>query len=407
MPDADTRGTPLLMLVGVTALGPLALNIFLPSMPRMEAVFDTSYGVIHLTLSLYLAALACSQLVYGPLSDRFGRRPVLLSGLALYIAGALICLAAGSVTMLIVGRVVQAVGGCAGLVIGRAMVRDQFGRDEAASKIATITMVMVLAPMVAPLIGGQLDIMAGWRSVFGFVLAVGVLVAGLAFVFVRETIRVRQPFVSPTGLVPVYARLLGNRAYRGYAFQTMFTAATFYTFVGGAPYLLQTVMGLNPMGYAFWFIGAAACYMAGNFTSARLARAWGVDRLIALGTAILVLGALAHVAFALAGVLTPLAFMVPMYVMTYANGLCIPTGTAASISVDPTRAGAASGLSGFLQMGFGALASFVVGHLLQDDQWPFVVMLVICSLLATAAHWYGQRGAKVAERIDEAPTIAE
>jgi len=407
MPDTDKRGTPLLMLVGVTALGPLALNIFLPSMPRMEAVFDTSYGVIQLTLSLYLAALACSQLVYGPLSDRFGRRPVLLSGLCLYVAGSLICLTAGSVGVLIAGRVVQAVGGCAGLVIGRAMVRDQYGRDESASKIATITMVMVLAPMVAPLLGGQLDVMAGWRAVFGFVLVVGLLVAGVAFVFVRETIRVRQPFVSPIGLVPVYARLLGSRAYRGYALQTMFTAATFYTFVGGAPYLMQTVMGLNPMGYAVWFIGAAFCYMAGNFTSAKLAQAWGVDRLIALGTVILLLGAAAHVAVALADALTPLSFMVPMYVMSYANGLCIPTGTAASISVDPMRAGAASGLSGFLQMGFGALASFVVGHLLRDDQWPFVFMLVICSILATVSHWYGQRGAKVAERIDDVRTIAE
>src|SRR5690606_20851902 len=172
-PGVAQRRPSLAILIAVTALGPMALNIFIPAMPGMTAVFGVDYGTIQLTLTLYLVGLAVAQLFMGPLSDRFGRRPVLLGGIGLFLAGSLAAALAPSIEALIVARIVQAVGGCAGIVLGRAIVRDTHSREASASMIGYITMVMVVAPMLAPLIGGYLDSWFGWRATFITVLAVG------------------------------------------------------------------------------------------------------------------------------------------------------------------------------------------------------------------------------------------
>ena len=159
MPDKP----PLLILVLATAVGPMAINIFLPSMPRLEVDLSTSYAMVQLTLSLYLVGLAVAQLAYGPLSDRYGRRPLMITGVCIFLVGTVICIVAPSITILIIGRVLQAIGGCAGVVLGRAIVRDMYDRDKSASMLAYITMSMVVAPMLSPTIGGLIDEYYGWR----------------------------------------------------------------------------------------------------------------------------------------------------------------------------------------------------------------------------------------------------
>ena len=223
------------MLVAVSATGPLALNIFMPSMPGLPAVFDTDYGTVQLTLGLYLVGLAVGQLAYGPLSDRFGRRPLLLGGLGLYLGGTLLSCLAVSIEMLIVGRIIQAVGGCAGLVLGRAIVRDMFDRERSASVISYITAAMVMAPMVAPLIGGYLDDWVGWRATFVFVGAFGLVVTLFAVLLLHESNRSPVPLPGLYGFVASDGELLRSPVFRGYAIVTTLAGAGFFAFLGGAP----------------------------------------------------------------------------------------------------------------------------------------------------------------------------
>jgi DHA1 family bicyclomycin/chloramphenicol resistance-like MFS transporter len=203
------------ILVAVTATGPLALNILMPSMPGLPAVFGTDYATVQLTLSLYLIGLAGAQLIYGPLSDRYGRRPVLLAGLGVFLLGTLTGALAASISMVIAGRVLQAVGGCAGMVLGRAIVRDLYERDRAASVIAYVTMAMVVAPMLAPLFGGFLDDWLGWRATFWFVAVYGSVVVVFCFLLLGETHRTRLPFPGPAGMLSSYLRLLRSPLFLG------------------------------------------------------------------------------------------------------------------------------------------------------------------------------------------------
>lgn len=381
---------PLAILVAVTALGPLALNIIMPSMPGLQTVFHADYGTVQLTLSLYLVGFAVSQLVYGPLSDRFGRRPVLLCGLALFVAANLLCLAAPTIEVLIAGRLLQAVGGCAGMVLSRAIIRDMHSRERSATVIAYLTMAMVVAPMLAPLLGGYLDEWFGWWASFLFTAAAGAVVLAIA---VGRLVETRHPSAAPGGAAGVIAgfrRLLTMPVFAGYAVQTGMTSAGFFAFLGGAPFVIVEIMHRPKSEYGLYFVLSAVGYMAGNFATGRLSARVGIDRLIGTGACLSLAASSLMVALALAGVVTPMALFGPMTLFALGNGLSIPSGLAGVVSVDPHLAGTASGCAGFLQMGLGAVASSVVGHLVatSDNQLPLAAAMALTSALAVMA-WLG------------------
>lgn len=380
--SAPPQRPPIAILVAVTAIGPLALNILMPSMPGLPAVFDTDYATVQLTLSLYLVAIAGAQLVYGPLSDRYGRRPVLLAGLVLFLFGTLVCALADSIATVLVGRVLQAVGGCAGMVLGRAIVRDLYERDRAASVLAYVTMAMVVAPMLAPLIGGFLDDWLGWRANFWFVAGYGAIVVVAAYLVLGETNRARLPLPGVEGLITSYARLLRSPLFRGYAFGVSFSSAGFFAFLGGAPYVMIEVMGRPASEYGLYFMMGAAGYMTGNFISGRASTRVGIDRMFVIGVGLTLAGSLVMLGLALAGVLTPLALFGPMVISAIGNGLSLPNGVAGALSVDPRIIGASSSLSGFLQMSVGAAASMLVGHLVSDSQLPLALVMTGSAILA-------------------------
>ena len=371
------------MLVAVSAVGPLALNIFMPSMPALPGVFDTDYGTVQLTLGLYLVGLATGQLAYGPLSDRFGRRPLLLGGLGLFLLGTALSYLAISIEMLIVGRVIQAVGGCSGLVLSRAIVRDLFDRERSASVISYITAAMVMAPMVAPLIGGYLDDWLGWRSSFLFVGSFGLIVTVFAVLLLHESNHNRQPLPGIRGMATSYGILLGSPVYRGYALLTTFASAGFFAFLGGAPYVVIELMGRPPSEYGWYFALSAIGYMSGNLVSGRITVRVGIDRMIGLGLALNLAGGLTMLLLWAAGHFTPLALFGPMMLSAIGNGFNNPNGNAGAISVDPGRAGAASGLTGFLQMSVGAGASALAGHLIIGSQLPLALIMTAAALIAT------------------------
>ncbi|HET8727376.1 MAG TPA: MFS transporter, partial [Alphaproteobacteria bacterium] len=307
---------------------------------------------------------------------------LLLIGLVLFVIGTLGGYLAISIEQLILARLVQAVGGCGGLVLGRAIVRDIYGRDRSASVIAYMTMAMVVAPMLAPLIGGYLSDWFGWRSTMLFTAAAGAVALACALPLIHETNHDPQPLPGIGGVAASYRSLLVVPAFRSYAFQTACSTAGFFAFLGGGPYLVIEIMDRSPSEYGLYFMMSAAGYMAGNFFSGRNSVRLGIDRMIGIGVTVSAVATIAMLALAGAGIMHPLAVFLPMTVYALGNGMSLPNGLAGAISINPRIAGAASGLSGFLQMGVGALASVLAGILVQQGALPMVAVMAVAAALA-------------------------
>jgi DHA1 family bicyclomycin/chloramphenicol resistance-like MFS transporter len=374
------------ILVAVSAIGPLALNIFVPSMPGLQRAFGVSYGTAQLTLTLYLVGMAVCQLIYGPLSDRWGRRPMLLGGLAVFVVASLAAALAPSISILIVARLLQALGGAAGIVLARAMVRDVFERERAASVISYITMAFVVAPMVAPVVGGLIDRFAGWRSDFWLLAVIGGAVVAVAWFRLPETHHDRQAAHGAVSFAETMVRLFGLARFRSYTATLALTSAVFFAFLGGAPHIMVDVLHRTPMEYGFWFVLVSAGYMAGNFVSGRYTMKIGIDPMMLYGTIITLAGGILCLVAAVFDLLTPATLFVPMALAAVGNGLTIPNGTAGAISVNPRVTGSAAGWAGFAQMACGAAASQVVGSL--QDGYPLAIFwfMAVASILALVSH---------------------
>ena len=394
-PATPARSPHIAILVAITGLGPLALNLFMPSMPGIAQQFAVGYDTVQLSLTLYLVGFAVSHLVFGPLGDRFGRRPVVLGGLVLFVVSSLVCAAAVDIGWLILGRLGQGTGACAGMVLARAIIRDVHGRERSASLIAYVTMAMVVAPMFAPVIGGYLDVWIGWRAGFVFAAGAGLVVLAFAAAGLHETLPRAVALPGLGRALALYGTLLASPAFRGYAAQTAFTSAGFFGFLGGAPHVVIEIMGQSQSTYGVFFMVSAIGYMSGNFAAGRLSMRLGVDRMIIAGITVSAVGLTIMVALALAGEVTPWALFGPMMVFGLGNGLSLPNGLAAAVSVRPDLAGTASGVAGCLQMATGALASLVVGWLVADaaSQLPLAAAMLATSLLAGIAWWRTPRGA--------------
>jgi DHA1 family bicyclomycin/chloramphenicol resistance-like MFS transporter len=377
----------LTLLIAITAVGPLSLNILAPAMPGLIGTLGAGAGTVQLTLSLFLLGMAISQLVLGTLSDRFGRRPVMLAGLALTVVASFAALATTSITGLIVARTCQAFGATAGIVIGRAVVRDLYDRDRAASMIGWVTMAMVVAPMIAPLIGGALDTALGWHAIFAFVGLFAAAILVWASFQLPETRKVATGegfahFLAASG------SLLTDRAFLGYALVAAFNSAMFFTFIGGAPHVVVTIMHRSSAEYGIWFLAISLAYMAGNFAAGRWSAKYGIDVMIRAGVAVTVAGAAVGIIWVLldpAG--GPAVIMTPQMIIGFASGFMLPNALAGAVSVRPQAAGAAAGITGFMQMGLGAATSQLIGHLLDGAQTglplaAIVLVLCACGLVA-------------------------
>jgi DHA1 family bicyclomycin/chloramphenicol resistance-like MFS transporter len=370
------------LLAALTALAPFSLQIFVPSLPAIQAGFGVSPGVAQLALSLSILANAVAALSYGPLSDRFGRRRMVLTGLVIFAVGSVLCTVAPTIGMLILGRIVQAAGAAAGMVIARAIVRDLYERDQAASMIAYLTMAMVVAPTLAPSFGAVILDLAGWRAVFVAVSGVGAVLALAAWQRLRETRAGGAGSGGWSSLLSGTGALLRSRAFIGYVLQSAFAISAFFAFVAGAPYFMIDILGRPATEYGLWFIVVSTTFMAGNFGAARLTRRVGVDRMVLLGSGLVVLGTLLAAGLLLSLPWTSISLFGPMMLVTFGNGLAIPNAQAGAISVDPTLAGTASGLSGFTQMLFAAVVSQAVGMLQNGTPYPMLAFMVGCAVIS-------------------------
>nr|WP_282571966.1 Bcr/CflA family efflux MFS transporter [Roseomonas acroporae] len=348
-------------MVAMTGLSAFTMQILIPSLPTLAVALGVGYGTAQLTLTLYLAGIALGQLLYGPLSDRFGRRPLLLGGLALYAAASLAAALAPAAGWLIAARIAQAVGGCAGQVLGRAMIRDTWPRDRAASVMGYVTMAMTVAPMVSPTLGSLLDARFGWRATMLACLAAGLALLLAVRRHLPETLAAPQPLPGLPGLAGAYAQLGRLAAFRAFAAVTATSTGVFFAFLAGAPRVVVDGLGYGAHAFALGFAGLALTFAFGSFLAGRFSPRFGVLRMLRIGTAITTLSALATLLSVLLLPPSLPALFVPVILMTIGNGLTQPNAIAGAVSVRPQLAGTASGLTGCLQMGFGALVTALVG----------------------------------------------
>jgi MFS transporter, DHA1 family, multidrug resistance protein len=372
----------MMLLAAMSALAPMSLQIFVPALPAIQAHFGVPPGVAQLALSLSILANAVAALSYGPLSDRFGRRPVVLAGLSMFIAGSVLCALAPTIGMLIFGRIVQSGGGAAGMVIARAIVRDLYAREQAASMIAYLTMAMVVAPMLAPSIGALLLDLFEWHAIFIALTGVGLLLTWRAQQRLAETRAGGSGGAGWSDLLSGTRALLRSRAFIAYVLQSTFAIAVFFAFVAGAPYYMIDILHRPATEYGLWFIIVSLGFMAGNFVTARLGRRIGLDRMVLIGSCLVVLGTVSSIALLIGWSWAPIALFGPMMLATFGNGLAIPNAQAGAISVDPLLAGTASGLSGFTQMLVAAVVSQAVGMLQNGTPYPMLGFMVACAAIS-------------------------
>jgi len=376
----------LLLLMAMTAIGPATLNIMVPALPSMVIRLATDTGTAQLTLSLYLLSLATAQLVLGPLSDRFGRRPVVMAGLSLAVVASVAAVFTNSIGALIAARIVQAIGASTGIVIGRAIIRDLFERDRAAAMIGLVTTAMVVAPMVAPMIGGFLDTAFGWEAIFLFLAMFCAVVLTWSVLILPET-RPKSVAQRPAALWQDVRGLLGSAKFLGYVLCGALGSAPFFTFLGGGPHVVVTLMGRSSAEFGLWFAVSSLGYMSGNFSVSRLAQRLGVDAMIMAGIAFEMLGACLTLGLlATVPEAGPAIIFLPQMLISYGNGLLLANAIAGAVSVKPQAAGTAAGITGFTQMAVGAASTQAISILLAGSNsampmaWMMVAIVVAAGL---------------------------
>jgi DHA1 family bicyclomycin/chloramphenicol resistance-like MFS transporter len=381
-PDAGTPWRLIGLLICMTAIGPTTLNILVPALPRLATLFDTDARTVQLAVSLFLIGLATAQLFAGPLSDRIGRRPVALGGLALTALMSLAALGVGHVAGLVAVRIVQAIGAASGIVVARAIVRDLFERDRAAAMLGLVATAMVIAPTFGPLIGGLLETAFGWQAIFLFCAAASLAVLAWGAAILPETRRA-APSASSGGFRTDLAALAGSASFYGYVLCAAFGSGPFFAFLGGGPHAIVTIMGRSPAEFGVWFAVSSVGYMSGNFVTSRLSVRYGIDAMIRHGFTIEAIGA--GCAIVLAGLAPdagPAIVFLPQLVIGFGNGVMLPNAIAGAVSVRPQAAGTASGFLGCVQMTIGAGFVQLGGLVLADADtvMPLALLLTVIVL---------------------------
>jgi DHA1 family bicyclomycin/chloramphenicol resistance-like MFS transporter len=375
------RATPphIVTLVLVAGVPALSLNIFLPSLPSMARHFGVEYHLMQLSVSLYLAMTAFVQLLIGPLADRYGRRPVLLTVTAIFVLATFGTIFAPGFLSFMICRMAQAAI-AVGFVLSRAIVRDMVEQDQAASMIGYVTMGMSVVPMVGPVIGGALDEAFGWQAPFVLLAACGIGLYALIWRDLGET-------GGGTGTTFLdqareYPALFRSQRFWGYCLAAAFASGAFFAYLGGAPFVGSEMFGLDPATLGFYFGAPALGYMAGNFLSGVYTVRVGIDRMMTLGAMVTLAGMLALALVTAAGLSGPGYFFGFTILVGLGNGIMLPSANAGMLSVRPALAASAAGIGGAILIGGGAALSALAGVVLTADSGPMPLILL---MLATAA----------------------
>ena len=389
------RTTPpkIVTLILMAGLSALTMNIFLPSLPGMAVYFGVPYGVMQQSVALYLALSAALQIIIGPISDRYGRRKVLLGSLILFLLATIGTLLAPTAAWFLVLRMAQAVI-ASGMVLSRAVVRDMVADARAASMIGYVTMGMSLVPMLGPVIGGVLDDLYGWKANFALLLILGVATLALVWADLGETATLRR--VSLMDQVRSYPALFASRRFWGYTLAAAFASGCFFAFLGGAPYVGDKIFGLSSTHVGALFALTAIGYAAGNFLAGRYSVRTGMNRMILLGTLVTSFGLVLLALLTLASLSGPTTFFGLTLFMGLGNGICLPNANAGMLSVRPDLAGTASGLGGAILIGGGAALAAVAGMLLGpgSSEMPLILLMLASSIASVIAILFVMRRAR-------------
>jgi len=388
MHSAETGGPPaqtVVVLGGLTMFGPLSLDLYLPALPQLADDLNASASAAQLSITACLVGLAVGQLLAGPLSDRLGRKRPLIIGLVAYLLASIACALAPSVTVLIVLRLIQGLGGAAGIVISRAIARDLYSGSALMIFFSRLLLIAGLAPVLAPILGGQLSLIMSWRGIFGVLAGFGAVLLLAGWFGLKETLPPERRIVGGFGrTVQGYNTLLHDRFFVGCALSSGLAGATMFAYIAGSTFVLQRIYGMSPQGFSFVFGGISLGLVAAAQIGARIALVWPLTRVLGLGLMINLFGATALFVTVIIGL--PMGVLIgALVVMVCAVGLIFPTANALAMADYPDLAGTASSLQGLSQFVFGAVAAPLVGIAGEHTAVPLGIVTTGVSLLATAS----------------------
>jgi MFS transporter, DHA1 family, multidrug resistance protein len=398
-----TSRVMLLLLVVMTGAAPISLYMLVPALPMLATTFGRDISIAQMTVSLYMVGIAFSQITMGPLSDRFGRRPVLLWGLGLMVVASLGCIFAESLPQLIAARFFQALGGASGMVVSRAIIRDLYSRERVSSMISLVIAVMMIAQMLSPLTGGLLETAFGWRAIFYCITAGSLAIAVAIALALPETRRART---EGSGFRGDVRSLLTSRAFIGFVLCQVLASQIIFVFAGGGPYIVVTQMGRTSAEYGAWFATTAFAYLLGNVFCVRFAPRHSLEKLIWFGLALQFVGSLLNLIWSLIGLnQAPIWLFGTQMIVMLANAFVMSNSAAGAISVRPQAAGTASGAMGFLQMGVGSLVSqfgaYLGGHFTTTLPLTSAIFAVSLACASTMIFLVPRRKVVVSEELLE------
>jgi DHA1 family bicyclomycin/chloramphenicol resistance-like MFS transporter len=386
MPSLRQRDrAPFLLLVAMTACGTLGMHIIIPALPATARAMGMSVSTAQLTITLYLIGLAIGQLLYGPVSDRFGRRPVLLAGLGLFTFAGIVTACAPTAGVLIGGRIVQSIGGCAGLVLGRAAVRDGATADRAAGQLALLTLVMSMVPAIAPAIGGYLTAYIHWRASYVLLAAIGGATLLATALMLPETNRTRISGTPISSVFLAYFRLLRSRAFCGYAIGGACSTTAFYAFMSASPFIFENQLHRPTQEVGLYYLVLMGGVALGSFCANRVAGRIPNRTAMRIANALAIAGATLFALADASGWVTVATMVGPVALFMVGAGMASPFALAGSVSVNPQAIGAASGMYGFVQMGYGMLCTLIVEVWSPGAIYPVATVLLVSALVGQVA----------------------
>lgn len=383
-PTSDGIGVRIVLGV-LMAFGALSTDLYLPALPVIGTALNASHGAMELTISSYLVGFSLTQLVWGPISDRWGRRGPVLAGLGLFVLGSAGCAVSVSVEIIIACRIVQALGACAGVVLARAMVRDIYGRNTAAGILSTLMMIMAVAPLVGPLLGAAILEIGSWRLIFWFLVLIGLTMLVAVWTFPETLTRERRTRENLGSALREYVRLLRHRGVMGYALVGCFYYAGSFAFIAGSPFAYIDIYGVSPLAYAALFGAAIVGIMGSNYINSRMVTRTGPARVLVFGAASAAVCGVCVCICASTGIggLPALAISLTAFIST--SGLIVANSLAGALAQSESRIGAVSALTGAMHYGAGIIGSGLVGLGANGTLWPLGLVVAGSGLLSFGA----------------------
>lgn len=377
----------MIIMLGVfTAFAPLSIDLYLPGMPAMEADFGVSAGLVQQSLSLFFVGLAGGQLLYGPLADRFGRRYPLLAGSLIYLAAGLLCALAPSIEWLLAGRLLQGFGAAAGPVIARAIVRDVYAGRRAAQVMSFVILVMTLAPLIAPVVGGWLTAALGWRANFWALVAFAVICLVMLLMALPETHPAeRRPRTALRHLFAGYLPILRDRAALAYLGAGGMAFAALFAYVAGSPFVYTRVFGVAESNFGYFFALNVVGLLIGNLVNSRLVMHFGQQIMLTAGVLVMATASVSMLVMALAGITEQWLITPALFVALGTVGIIAANTVSGLLDRHPRHAGAASALFGVAQFGLGALSAVGVGLVSVGPLLTMTLVMAAAALAATAS----------------------